>query len=74
MVNRKFANIALLHMMALAANNGTDDIFGINHVPSGNTCTGRETKHPQERRKSRKKKEFGAPNLTKKQRKQLKSK
>lgn len=31
-------------------------------------------KHPQERRKSRKKKEFGAPNLTKKQRKQLKSK
>lgn len=61
-------------MMALAMNNGGEDMFGGRRYPSGNTCTGRERNHPQERRKSRKKKEFGTPNLTKKQRKQLKSK
>lgn len=72
-IDTKYLSLAM--GMALLANGGQNNIFDIGgRVPNGNTCTGREHACPQQRRKGRKKKEYGAPNLTKKQRKQLKSK
>lgn len=72
-INTKYLSLAM--GMALLANGGQNNMFDLGgRASNGNACTGREHACPQQRRKSRKKKEYGAPNLTKKQRKQLKSK